>query len=358
MNWESHASVLPSSKICMEVVAVDLQDSLGPTPISRSVIMAQQKIDSLGWTVDLKSSTYLMNETAMSHNPGNDSFDKHSEGYFFQYNVSSLSPPPPDFGDAASGVDLFITLGSHPYVAADNTELELLRSKGANDLIEQLGPWLQLENTFVTATPRDFSDVSFSKAMNNLECREPECSDSETCTLFNACFFSAFFDSYEVEDRELYAYEIDEKLDDCIYESKLAGGFRCGITVMPKKLISQEFQSHEECSGTCLDITSENWDHFQTDHTIGTFREGGGIDEAGIYWLGQSTEGAFSQTLGSQLTSLSEYECSLERPCNYGFSINDIGSRSSWNAGGPDQIKNDTSVYFRSSWGYLALTAL
>ena len=115
------------------------------------------------------------------------------------------------------------------------------------------------------------------------------------------------------------------------------------------------------CDNGQNDPNTLNWDQASADDNIRMIINGGGVDDNGLFWLGQSGVGTFSQSLGKQFTRIPDYECSLEQPCNHELFCDEIGARSTWNADNVDQAKaglSGTSVYFKSRWGFFTLIAL
>ena len=97
------------------------------------------------------------------------------------------------------------------------------------------------------------------------------------------------------------------------------------------------------------------------DQHIRMFLTGGGIDDSGLYWLGQSTGDKFSQALGKQLTAIPNYKCSLEHPCNSDLNCHEIGARSGYDAGGAGlnyPPSSGATLYLQVYWGFLTLIAV
>lgn len=230
-------------------------------------------------------------------------------------------------------------------------------------LVKNLRPWLEIPDTFITTSPQNpnvFADWINLAAFVDLSCIEPKCSTVEICRTFYNCFFDAISSKKNFNSPDLTQVSVGPNrppilvserdrdgagsLAACLPEA-LSEGFRCGVAVIPtnrKKGIGGG------CSGSEYEPNLENWNYFDVSPNLQIFIQGG-QDFEGVYWPGLAVDGPFAPALGKRLTKIPNYQCSLEYPCTYQFSCDEIGSSTAIGLG---------NEVLQSPWGYFALVSL
>ena len=228
--------------------------------------------------------------------------------------------------------------------ASDNLE--------AHKTFTLVKPWLMIPNTFVTINPQNWSQnvfllENFLNLSSGLPCSEPDCSNEVACKSLHDCLFSwlpgrgSFVDINHDEDRGIM-------LDTCLYRKfpQSIPPLRCGLLLIPDNIPLKRPCPRDPCD-VANNVGPEIWKIRNIDQNLQTFSSGG-LDTCGVYWPGQAAGESFAQALGGSLTRTA-FDCSLERPCEYEFDCNDIGSHTAKMLG--EQVLG-------VEWGLAALSSL
>ena len=231
-------------------------------------------------------------------------------------------PPPAILG----GIIIYLTNGLEPL-----NPLNILLNSSA-DTIVALFEWSIVPDTFVTMAERSVPGFP--------SCAPPQCSPNSMCRIVYACLRDVWLDMDQ-------AYLGNARLSGgpfaaCLRRAQLTH-FRCGLWV-----ISLRTFTNDNCLDESYKLSPANWEATKTSENIQIFRQGG-QDSEGVSWPGQPPDETFSQSLGSQLTKIGDYHCSLENPCTYKLQCDGVGSWSS--------IQQGTAV-LQSIWGYFAIIAM
>lgn len=226
---------------------------------------------------------------------------------------------------------------SHNLNSTDGTKNE---QWAVTELVHNLRPWLEIPDTFITTSPQDpsvFENWTLLEAFVDLSCTEPKCSSVQICRTFYNCFFDAIASEKGVDSPDLTQVSVGPNrppisvserdrdgagsLAACLPDA-LTDGFRCGVVVIPT---NRKKGNGASCSGPDYEPDLANWKFFGVDSNLQTFVQGD-QDFEGVYWPGLAVDGPFAQPLGKRLTKNANYQCSLEYPCTYQLSCDEIGS--------------------------------
>lgn len=250
--------------------------------------------------------------------------DPENEVSFRDSPVSEIPSETPAI--AQGGVLLYVTSGLPPLNPANRI------GYNASGVVDRLSRWSFIPQTFVTMAGRNVYGFP--------ACSEPKCTAYEKCRLFYRCLKLVWQDINLQYVRN--AYRSGPNFAECLHINEL-DQFRCGLWV-----INLQSNVDFQCSDSNYDLAAISWNNTNATENIMTFQNGG-QDSEGISWPGQPSDETFSQALGSQLTKIGDYKCSLENPCTYQFTCDQVGSWTSIQQG---------AAVLKSIWGYFALISL